>query len=142
MGHASAEIHSNLSPAQRRDALGGFKSGKYRILVATDIASRGIDVNDIALVINYDLPDNNEDYVHRIGRTGRAGQAGHAITLATPDQRQDVRRIESIIRATIPLAAHPDLPSEQFYQPAPTRGRGGRRGPASSQPVARPKLMY
>lgn len=110
MGHASAEIHSNLSPAQRRDALGGFKSGKYRILVATDIASRGIDVNDITLVINYDLPDNNEDYVHRIGRTGRAGKPGKAISFAAPSQWPDIRDIEKLIRKKITVADTPVLP--------------------------------
>ncbi|HBF13326.1 MAG TPA: ATP-dependent helicase, partial [Deltaproteobacteria bacterium] len=67
MGHSAAEIHSNRSQPQRREALSGFKSGKYRIMVATDIAARGIDVSDIELVINFDLPDNSEDYVHRIG---------------------------------------------------------------------------
>jgi ATP-dependent RNA helicase RhlE len=66
-------MHSDRSLAQRKAALAGFKSGQYRILVATDIAARGIDVTGISLVINYDLPDNPEDYVHRIGRTGRAG---------------------------------------------------------------------
>jgi ATP-dependent RNA helicase RhlE len=116
MGHAAAEIHADRSLAQRKDALRGFKSGQYRILVATDIAARGIDVTGIELVINYDLPDDPENYVHRIGRTGRAGQEGHAITLATPDQGQDVRAIERIIRATIPLSQHPELPAEQFVE--------------------------
>ncbi len=73
MGHTAAEIHSNRTFFQRKEALAGFKSGKYRVLVATDIASRGIDVTGIELVINYDLPTNTEDYVHRIGRTARAG---------------------------------------------------------------------
>jgi ATP-dependent RNA helicase RhlE len=113
MGHASAEIHSNLSPAQRRDALTGFKSGKYRILVATDIASRGIDVNDIALVINYDLPDNNDDYVHRIGRTGRAGKPGKAISFAAPSQWPDIRDIEKLIRKKIAVADTPVLPPKR-----------------------------
>src|SRR3989344_1758163 len=74
MGHRAAEIHSNRSLGQRKEALAGFKSGAYRILVATDIAARGIDVKNIKLVINFDLPDNTQDYVHRIGRTGRAGE--------------------------------------------------------------------
>ncbi|EKD43303.1 MAG: hypothetical protein ACD_72C00354G0001, partial [uncultured bacterium] len=73
MGHTAAEIHSNRSLAQRKEALSGFKTGKYRVLVATDIAARGIDVVGIELVVNFDLPENSEDYVHRIGRTGRAG---------------------------------------------------------------------
>ena len=73
LGHAAAEIHSNRSLGQRREALEGFKTGRFRVLVATDIAARGIDVNNIEVVINYDLPENAEDYVHRIGRTARAG---------------------------------------------------------------------
>jgi len=117
-GHSVAEIHADRTLGQRKDALRGFKSGQYRILVATDIAARGIDVTGIELVINYDLPDDPENYVHRIGRTGRAGREGHAISLATPEQGQDVRRIERIIRSTIPLSAHPKMPVEKF-QAAP-----------------------
>lgn len=98
-----AEIHSNRSLAQRRAALDGFKSGKNRILVATDIAARGIDVSGIALVINYDLPDNPDDYVHRIGRTGRAGLSGHAISFVSHGQQQLVRRIEKTIRGTLTI---------------------------------------
>ncbi|MBI3615602.1 MAG: DEAD/DEAH box helicase [Candidatus Omnitrophica bacterium] len=113
-GHPAAEIHSNRSLSQRKEALAGFKSGKYRILVATDIAARGIDVTGIELVVNYDLPDDPEVYVHRIGRTGRAGREGHAITFATPDQGKDVQSIEKIIRTSIPLAQHPGLPPERF----------------------------
>jgi len=104
MGHTSAEIHSNRSLSQRLEALNGFKVGKYRVLIATDIAARGIDVSGIELVINYDLPDNPEDYVHRIGRTGRAGQTGHAISFATPDQRRDVSIIERLIRKELPMS--------------------------------------
>ncbi len=114
MGHLAAEIHADRSLGQRKDALSGFKTGKYRILVATDIAARGIDVEGIELVLNYDLPDDPENYVHRIGRTGRAGQIGHAISLATPVQGSDVRNIEKIIRTTIPLAEHPLVPTEKF----------------------------
>ncbi|KKS93046.1 MAG: DEAD/DEAH box helicase domain protein [Parcubacteria group bacterium GW2011_GWE2_43_12] len=88
MGHRSAEIHSNRSLAQRREALDGFKSGRYRVLVATDIAARGIDVTGIELVINYDLPSNPGDYVHRIGRTGRAGLSGPPSRLPTFPPRQ------------------------------------------------------
>jgi len=110
MGHSAAEIHSNRSLSQRKNALEGFKSGKYRVLVATDIASRGIDVNNISLVVNYDLPDNPEDYVHRIGRTGRAGNSGKAVSFATPEERGDLRQIERLIRKTIPVLALPVLP--------------------------------
>lgn len=114
MGYAAAEIHADRSLSQRKEALSGFKSGKYRILVATDIAARGIDVVGIELVINYDLPDDPENYVHRIGRTGRAGHEGHAISLATPEQGMDVRNIEKIIRTTIPLSQHQSVPAERL----------------------------
>jgi ATP-dependent RNA helicase RhlE len=129
MGHNAAEIHSDRSLAQRREALDGFKSGKYRILVATDIAARGIDVMGIELVINYDLPDDAENYVHRIGRTGRAGQEGHAISLATPDQKSDVRDIERLIRTALPVSKHPELSVEMFEPPPrPPTNHWSRRG--------------
>ncbi len=108
--HLVAEIHSDRSLSQRREALDGFRNGKYRVLIATDIAARGIDVKGIELVLNYDLPQNPEDYVHRIGRTGRAGGVGHAISFATSDQRRDVKGIERLIRATLPLSKLPELP--------------------------------
>jgi ATP-dependent RNA helicase RhlE len=111
MGHTAAELHANRSLNQRREALDGFKNGKYRVLVATDIAARGIDVTGIELVVNFDLPDNAEDYVHRIGRTGRAGHAGRAISFATPDQRADVRAIERLMRTNLPISKLPDLPA-------------------------------
>jgi len=114
MGYSAAEMHSNRSLGQRREALDGFKSGRYKVLVATDIASRGIDVTGIELVINYDLPEDAENYVHRIGRTARAGHRGHAISFATPDQSRDVRDIEKLIRSTLPLAKHPEFPPEKF----------------------------
>jgi len=101
LGHSSAEIHSNRSLGQRKEALAGFKSGKYRILVATDIASRGIDVVGISLVINYDLPEKPEDYVHRIGRTGRAGLSGKAISFVPPEQKYAIRTIERLIKTTL-----------------------------------------
>ncbi len=97
LGITAAELHSDRTLAQRKTALAGFKSGEFRVLVATDIAARGIDVKEIGLVINYDLPDCLEDYVHRIGRTGRAGSFGRAVTFALPNQHRDVRQIERII---------------------------------------------
>lgn len=103
LGHTSAEIHSNRSLGQRREALEGFKLGRYRVLVATDIAARGIDVKGIELVINYDLPENAEDYVHRIGRTGRAGAVGQAISLAMPHQQADIKSIERLIKKALPI---------------------------------------
>jgi len=127
LGHRAAEIHSDRSLPQRREALEGFKSGKYRILVATDIAARGIDVIGIELVINYDLPEDIENYVHRIGRTGRAGHEGRAISFATPDQGADVRNIEKLIKIDLRIIEHPDIPREKFFHPKqhiPSR-RGG-----------------
>lgn len=121
-GHSAAEIHSDRSMGQRKEALSGFKSGRFRVLVATDIAARGIDVTGIELVINYDLPDEAGNYVHRIGRTGRAGQKGHAISLATPDQASDVRSIERIIRTTIPVSTHPKVPTETFSSSGAFKG--------------------
>jgi ATP-dependent RNA helicase RhlE len=117
MGYRAAEMHSNRSLSQRREALEGFKSGRYKVLVATDIAARGIDVIGIELVINYDLPDEAGNYVHRIGRTARAGHKGHAISFATPDQNRDVRDIERIIRSALPLSKHPEIPPEEFVEP-------------------------
>lgn len=132
MGHSAAEIHSNRSLAQRKMALSGFKNGMFRVLVATDIAARGIDVKDISLVINYDLPDNSEDYVHRIGRTGRAGSFGKAISFASPDQRQDIKSIERLIRKTLPILALPVLPPRRAPAPGHSfdepRQFGGYRG--------------
>ena len=101
--HQAAEIHSNLSFSQRQSSLAGFRSGKYRILVATDVAARGLDINDIELVLNYDLPDNSEDYVHRIGRTARAGKKGKAISFASPQQRREILKIEQLIRKNLPI---------------------------------------
>lgn len=115
-GHNAAEIHSDRSLGQRRDALEGFKSGKYRILVATDIAARGIDVTGIELVINYDLPEDAENYVHRIGRTARAGCEGRAISFAMPDQGLDVKNIEKLIKTALPISEHPELAKESFVQ--------------------------
>ena len=132
----AAEIHSNRSLAQRREALDGFKSGKYRVLVATDIASRGIDVVGIELVLNYDLPQTSDDYVHRIGRTARAGAAGHAITFAVPGEQREIRSIERLIRKTLPVSKLPEgLP------PAPLMPAHGfaPRQEAPRGPTPRPR---
>ncbi len=131
MGHQAAEIHSNLSLMQRRRSLEGFKSGKHRVLVATDIAARGIDVTNIELVINYDLPDNLDDYVHRVGRTGRAGKIGKAISFVAPEQRSKIRMLERIVRTTLTVSATPALPylapeEKTAFEPDHRRGSYGR----------------
>ncbi len=114
--YKAAEIHSDRSLPQRKEALEGFKAGKYKILVATDIAARGIDVTGIELVINYDLPDDTENYVHRIGRTARAGHEGRAVSFATPEQGDDVKNIEKLIKAPLPIVEHPGFPKEKFVK--------------------------
>ena len=137
LGHSAAELHSNKSLNQRREALDGFRNGKYRVLAATDIAARGIDVKGIELVLNYDLPSNPEDYVHRIGRTARAGAAGHAISFATPDQKADVRDIERLMRVALPSSTLPPLPPARFTPSVPFRSDRPRRFPPRP-PGARP----
>ncbi len=137
MGHKATEIHGNRTLAQRKEALEGFKTGKYRVLVATDIASRGIDVKGIELVLNFDLPMDSSDYVHRIGRTARAGAEGHAISFAMPSERGGVRDIERLIRKNVDFSTLPDglpAPKVSFSQPQeggrrPYGGGGSRGGP-------------
>ncbi len=121
MNQPAAELHSNRSLAQRQEAMRGFKSGKYRILVATDIAARGIDVTGIELVVNFDIPDDPGDYVHRIGRTGRAGATGKAITFVAPDQRGKLREIERLTRMTLSMSALPVLPPRRNVPVMPER---------------------
>ncbi|HEY9481156.1 MAG TPA: DEAD/DEAH box helicase [Candidatus Paceibacterota bacterium] len=123
-GFTATEIHSNRSLGQRRQALDGFKTGKFQILVATDIAARGIDVKGIDLVINYDLPEQTEDYVHRIGRTGRGGATGKAVSFALPDQGRDIRDIERLIKKEVSKKSHNGASIIEVAS-AP-RGRGGR----------------
>jgi ATP-dependent RNA helicase RhlE len=96
-GHSAAALHSNRSQNQRQIAMDGFRDGRFRVLVATDIAARGIDVDRISHVINYDVPDTPDAYIHRIGRTGRAERTGEAFTLVTPDDTQQVRAIEKAV---------------------------------------------
>ena len=100
--HAVVALHSNRTQRERVEALEGFKSGKYEVLVATDIAARGLDIAGVSHVINYDVPQHPEDYVHRIGRTGRAQLSGDAFTLMTAEELDHVRAIERFIGAKIP----------------------------------------
>jgi ATP-dependent RNA helicase RhlE len=137
--HAEA-IHGNKSQTARERALANFKSGRTRVLVATDIAARGIDVDDVTHVINYDLPNEPESYVHRIGRTARAGASGVAYSLCEPEERKYLRDIEKLIRLRVPVVdEHPyPMSAEALAQPveAPPAPRsrphnGQRNGYAS-----------
>ena len=113
-GISGAAIHGNRSQGQRQQALDGFKRGRHRVLVATDIVARGIDVDDITHVINFDLPNVPEDYVHRIGRTARAGKSGTAFSLFSPEEHDQLRDIEKTIDAVIECEDH-----EGFATPRP-----------------------
>jgi ATP-dependent RNA helicase RhlE len=104
-----ARIHGNRSQVQRTEALAGFKSGKYRILVATDIAARGIDVEALSHVVNFDVPHVPEDYIHRVGRTARAEMTGDAITFVSQDEENDLRAIERAIGKRLPRVTVPDF---------------------------------
>jgi ATP-dependent RNA helicase RhlE len=122
-GFEAAVIHGNKSQNARQKALTGFREGKVRILVATDIAARGIDVPGISHVVNFDLPDEAESYVHRIGRTGRNGADGIAITLCDPTENSKLRQVERIIRMKLPVAA------SHLDQPDPVRPRSEQHAP-------------
>ena len=105
----AARIHGNRSQAQRTEALAGFKSGKYRVLVATDIAARGIDVEALSHVVNFDVPVVPDDYIHRVGRTGRAELTGDAFTFVSPEEEGDLRAIERAIGKGLPRVTLPDF---------------------------------
>ena len=120
-GYTAAAIHGNKSQNNRERALAGFKAGKILVLVATDIAARGIDVDAVSHVVNYDLPHVPESYVHRIGRTARAGAGGSAIAFCTPEDRGLLRDIEKTIRTQVPVVEHA-LGLKGVQQLAPTFG--------------------
>jgi ATP-dependent RNA helicase RhlE len=129
--HSVGVLHANRSQNQRIEALAGFKSGKYGVMVATDIAARGIDVAGVTHVINFDVPENPEDYVHRIGRTGRAQAVGDAFTLVTPDNADLIHGIQRFIGQKIPelrLAGFNYLPLTGRPSAPPSRGGGGGGG--------------
>ncbi|MBM3597202.1 MAG: DEAD/DEAH box helicase [Alphaproteobacteria bacterium] len=121
---AASAIHGNKSQGQREQALDGFKAGRVRVLVATDIAARGIDVEAVSHVINFDLPNVPETYVHRIGRTARAGAAGIAISLCGNDERAYLRDIEKLIRQNIPMTDRRSAPAP--HEGAPKSHNGHR----------------
>lgn len=137
-GHEAAAIHGNKSQNARQAALKGFSSGKVRILVATDIAARGIDVPNITHVINYELPDDAENYVHRIGRTGRNGASGIAITLCDGTERGKLRDVERLIRRTLPTTG--EIKHNEMTAPKPRiphRGQGPK--PEGARPEGQRK---
>ncbi len=135
-GYNAAALQGNMSQNKRQKAIDGFRNGKYDILVATDVASRGIDVTDISHVINFDMPDTVDAYTHRIGRTGRAEESGEAFTLAVPDDATQVRAIEKLLgqpieRRRLPNFNYGDFSPESQFQrnnagPSASR-RNGRR---------------
>src|SRR5580765_143559 len=149
-GIQTERIHGNRSQAQRTQALGGFKSGKYRVLVATDIAARGIDVTALGHVVNFDVPHVADDYIHRVGRTARAETTGSAYTLVSQEEEGDLRGIEKAIAARLPRVTLPDFdynarPQQNLDQRPPRPARDprsrphghGSRGPGGGGPSAR-----
>jgi len=126
-------IHSNKSQATRTKALADFKKGDVQVLVATDIAARGLDIEKLSLVVNFDVPEVPEDYVHRIGRTGRAGETGAAISLVSPEEQKNLVAIERLLKKQIQIEKNPvfemiaDLPIHEIYGDRDERGRGRDR---------------
>jgi ATP-dependent RNA helicase RhlE len=137
-GHQVAVIHADRSQGQRRQAMEGFRHGKYRVLVATDIAARGIDVAEIGHVVNFDLPHVPEDYVHRIGRTARAEATGRASSFASPDEHELLRGIEKFTRRSVERAA---VPREHavFQTEVRRRATAESTRPAHHRPSHRPQ---
>jgi ATP-dependent RNA helicase RhlE len=164
-GHKVSRIHADRSQAQRRMALDGFKDGQYRVLVATDIAARGIDVAEIGHVVNFDLPHVPEDYVHRVGRTARMAASGRASSFAAPEEMDQLRGIERLTQKALPRAEVPRSsatfqtelaraasaqadPGDRAESRGPNRnqrraaahnkGGGGRGGKSGGRPGSRP----
>jgi ATP-dependent RNA helicase RhlE len=126
LGHDADVIHGDRSQSQRTAALKGFANGRHRVLVATDVAARGIDVQDIAHVVNYDLPNASDDFVHRIGRTGRAGKKGVATTFVMPQEKSDARKLERELKIKFEWReADKNLEKEERNKPVDLTSRGG-----------------
>jgi len=130
-GINASVIHGNRSQSQRVRALEGFRTGEYRVLVATDIAARGVDVKDVSHVVNFDVPHEPETYIHRVGRTARAQQRGDAYTLVMPEEEPDLARIEKLIGMKIDRAR---IPSFRYDAPRPERPPGGPARPPRQFP--------
>ncbi|MES0824011.1 DEAD/DEAH box helicase [Ruegeria sp. SCP11] len=124
-GFNAASIHGNKSQGQRDRAIKAFRAGEVNVLVATDVAARGIDIPGVAYVINYDLPEVPDNYVHRIGRTARAGREGEGIAFCAPDELDQLRQIQKLMKIEIPVASG-TMP--EFAEPKKPRNRGGFRG--------------
>lgn len=122
------EIHGNRSQGQRMRAMKAIHSGRANILVATDIAARGIDIDNISLVVNFELPDNVEDYVHRIGRTGRGSKNGRAVSIVLADQQYELQAIQRFINKKIEVTEISGIPTAQLQPGAPKKKSGGRGG--------------
>ena len=122
---AATAIHSDRTQAERIRALADFKSGEVEILVATDVASRGLDIEELPVVVNFELPTKAEDYIHRIGRTGRAGAGGIAISLACPDEVDLLRSIQRLLRRSIPVEVVDEFLPDPATPPRPIHARGG-----------------
>jgi len=136
-GHKVTSLHSNRTQGQRQMALSGFKSGHFRIMVATDIAARGLDIESISHVINFDMPDTADAYIHRIGRTGRAERTGDAFTLVTPDDNDMIRQLERIMKQPLERITLEDF---DYSPPAPPRAAHERReGQRPPRPAPTPK---
>jgi ATP-dependent RNA helicase RhlE len=137
-GHKVTSLHSNRTQGQRQEALKGFRSGHHQIMVATDIAARGLDVERISHVINFDMPDTADAYIHRIGRTGRAERSGDAFTLVTPEDNDMIRSLERIMGEPL---ARKTLPEFDYAVAAPARmGHESRgRGRVETRPAPTPK---
>jgi ATP-dependent RNA helicase RhlE len=133
-GFSVARIHGDRSQSQREAALGGFRDGRHQVLIATDVAARGIDVAGITHVINYDVPMVPTDYVHRVGRTARMEAEGDAITLIAPEEERDFREIERTLGRSIPRVTFPDF---DYRAAPPPRTRGGERGRGPRGPPRR-----
>ena len=146
-GHRVSRLHSNRSQSQRQQALDGFKRGKFRVLVATDIAARGIDVAEIGHVVNYDLPHVPEDYVHRIGRTARAAASGKASSFCGPEETGQLRDIERLMRTPVPrmevprsspvFQSHFRSAAARMVDPGPRQQGHGVSGRPAGQPPGR-----
>ncbi|MBS1170481.1 MAG: helicase [Burkholderiaceae bacterium] len=139
-GISAMAIHGNKSQSARTKALSEFKDGKLQVLAATDIAARGIDIEQLPHVVNYDLPNVPEDYVHRIGRTGRAGATGEAVSLVCVDEHQMLKDIEKLIKQTLPREIIPGFEPDLNAKPQPIQLRsgngGGRQQPRAQNPGA------